>query len=109
MPTYCYTCSGCGESFEIVAPMSESSKPRKCVCGKDAVRSLQLEHAQGNVDGLQRDNPRWSWALGINPNQIKEAMKKHPGAVFNEKGQMLIRNRQEKKQRMREAGMIEFN
>jgi len=89
--------------------MSESSKPRKCACGGEAVRSLQLEHAQGNVDGLMVDNPRWSWSLGINPKQIKEAMAKHPGAVFNEKGQMLIRNRQEKKQRMREANMIEFN
>lgn len=108
MPTYCYLCSICGENFEIAAPMSESSKPRKCVCGGKAVRSLQLEHAQGNVDGLQRDNPRWSWALGINPNQIKEAMQAHPDAVFNSKGQMLIKNRADKLRRMREAGMEEY-
>ena len=109
MPTYCYQCSDCGENFEIIASMSESSKPRKCTCGGKALRNLQLEQAQGNVDGLMKDNPRWSWALGINPNQIKEAMKKHPNAVFNSKGQMLIRNRQEKKQRMKEAKFIEFD
>jgi len=108
LPTYCYLCSDCGENFEIVAPMSESSKPRKCVCGGEAARSLQLEHAQGNVDGLMKDNLRWSWALAINPNQIKEAMKIHPGAIFNEKGQMGIRNRKEKLQRMKEAKMEEY-
>jgi len=104
---YCYSCSKCGENFEVTAPMSESSKPRKCECGGEAIRDIRAEQSQGNIDGLMVDNPRWSWALGINPNQIKDAMKTHPGAVFNERGQMLIKNRNDKLRRMKEAKMEE--
>jgi len=83
MPFYAYRCSKCDKSFEIAAPMADSAKPRKCECGAKAVRDIQAEHGRGNVDGLIKDNIRWSWSLGVDPRQIPEAMKLHPGAEFN--------------------------
>lgn len=58
------------------------------------------------------DNERWSWALGCNENQLPEKIKQHPGSEWRKAPgggyQMRIKNRTEKKQRMRESGMDEF-
>jgi hypothetical protein len=54
------------------------------------------------------ENHRWSDALGVAPNQIEAARKIHPGAVFDKEGRMLIRNRTEKKRRLRERGWAEY-
>jgi len=58
------------------------------------------------------ENERLSWALGCNENQLADKMKKHPGAEFRKaKGggyQMVVHNRPEKLQRMREAGYEEY-
>jgi hypothetical protein len=47
-------------------------------------------------------------ALGVAPNQIEAARKIHPDAEFNERGDMLIKNRADKKRRMKERGFVEF-
>ena len=107
---YKYRCKKCNNLFNVHCFVSERNKTKECSCGNLAFRDVEEElKERGKLHNPEGDHPRWSWALAINPNQIKEAMKVHPDAVFNEHGQMLIRNRKEKKQRMAEAKMIEFN
>ncbi len=56
-----------------------------------------------------KDNPRWSWAMGANVKDIPKLMKKYPDRTYNPKtGQLLVKNRTEKKKLMREHGMEEY-
>ena len=107
---YKYRCKKCNNLFNIHCFVSERNKTKKCSCGNPAFRDVEEElKERGKLHNPEGDHPRWSWALAINPNQIKEAMKVHPDAVFNSKGQMLIKNRVEKLRRMKEAKMMEFS
>jgi len=54
------------------------------------------------------DRPRWSNTMGVNPRQIPQAVKLYPGSVYNEKGQLLIRNRKHKLFEMKRRGMVEL-
>lgn len=106
---YKYRCKKCNKLFDGFSSISGRNKVKKCSCGGSAYRDFENElKEKGRFNELEMEHPRWSWALGINPNQIEKALKVHPGAVFNEKGQMLIENRTKKLQRLKEAKMIEF-
>ena len=67
------------------------------------------EWAGSRFDELEVDNERWSWAMAVNPENIPEAMKKYPGSQYNERGQLLVRNRSEKLRHMKMRGMEEYN
>ncbi|MHA2063277.1 MAG: FmdB family zinc ribbon protein [Candidatus Thorarchaeota archaeon] len=102
MPTYGYKCE-CGEEMEDFALMSQMKETVTCTkCGKDAPR-----HYGGSMVGL-KDNPRWSTAMGVHPSQIKAAMKKWPGSVYNSKGYLRVQNRSEKLVRMKQRGYTEY-
>lgn len=56
-----------------------------------------------------KDSPRWSWSMGIHVDQIPEMMKKYPNRTYHPKtGQLLVKNRTEKKKLMKEHGMVEY-
>lgn len=111
MSLYCYRCLDCEKSFEKFVPRKDYKKKQICSCGGDAIRDIVAEHSNGNVDGLMRENPRLSVALGCHPSQLKDMQKIHPGAEFVEVNgmcRMKIRNRQEKLRRMKERNFEEF-
>jgi hypothetical protein len=55
------------------------------------------------------EHERVSRALGVAPNQIEQAMKLHPNAKFDREGNMILKNRTEKKQRLKERGWVEYD
>lgn len=92
--------------------------PKKCTeCGSRSCRitygSSQKESNKCRVDALMQENIRLSRSLGCLPNQLKDCQKLHPGANFVKMKDgsyaMEIKHRQEKKQRMKERGMIEYS
>lgn len=113
MPKYSYKCDKCHYLFDRWHKSENRNKTEKCPeCNSPAGRCFGEEIKNSKIDALMVDNVRWSWAMGINPDnpqEVKEARERHPGAVFNERGQMRIANRTEKLQRMKEAGMTEYN
>ena len=105
MPMYEYQCISCGEVFEKFGSMAKCEDPQECItCGQEGIRILSL----ANTDMV--NNVRISRSMGLNPKQIAsgEAEKLHPGATWTPKGDMIIHSRKEKRQRMKERGMCEF-
>jgi len=112
MPLYSYKCDRCGWKFDKFSTIKARNNPKKCPKCKNFTgkRDRETEFARkGRFNELDAEHPRWSWALGVHPADIPEAIKVHPGAVFDEKGRMLIRNRKEKLQRLKEAKMVELD
>ena len=57
-----------------------------------------------------KDNPRWSWSMGVNVQDIPVMMKKYSDRTYNPKtGQLLVKNRPNKKRLMREHGLEELS
>ena len=55
-----------------------------------------------------QDSPRWSWAMGVNRQDIPKAMREHPDQTYHPKtGQLLVKNRTEKKRLMSEHGFYD--
>ncbi|MHA2022567.1 MAG: FmdB family zinc ribbon protein [Candidatus Thorarchaeota archaeon] len=103
MPFYQYKCD-CGKAFEIFVTMSEMKGEVDCpICGKKAPRDYS-----GKCNIALRDNPRVSRAMGVQPSQVDIAMKKWPGSRYDAQGNLLIANRAEKLQRMKQRGYTEF-
>lgn len=63
-----------------------------------------------NIDGSSKGNPRWSWSMGVNIQDIPTMMKQYPDRTYNpETGQLLVEHRQHKKRLMREHDMEELS
>lgn len=61
------------------------------------------------VDALMKDNHRWSWSMGVNVEDIPKMNKLYPDRVYNPKtGQLLVKNRTEKKKLMKEHSLEEY-
>ena len=106
MPLYNFKCEFCGKSAEDFRPMKEYRNPQICECGEKMDRDYTIgKHITCG------DKERVSTALGVHPSQIAsgEAEKLHPGAVFNHNGDMILKNRSEQKQRLRERNWIDRN
>lgn len=103
MPLYKFKCEFCGRSIEDFRPMKECRNPQVCECGEKMDRDYTIgSHVPCG------DKERISTALGVHVSQIAsgEAEKIHPGAVFNRNGDMILKNRAEQKQRLRERGWV---
>jgi len=106
---YSYRCENCGMEFDEHCSMKDRNKIKKCPsCNHGASRNLVAEMT--NVDSQHKENHRWSWAMGVNVDQIPEMKKRYPDRTYHERtGQLLVKSRQHKKQLLREHGMIEYN
>lgn len=109
MPIYKWKCEHCGEVIEDLRPMKDCKKSCPCPCGK--VLTFEDRDYTMKRTNAPADCPRVSTALGVHPSQIgsKEVETVHPGARFNPNGDMLLKNRAEQKQRLREKGWVNKN
>lgn len=119
MPVYCYICPHCGHKAEFLRQMSESGNPQVCrVCSPQAQygepagetlyfmrRDLQAERL-GSTD-LPYAQPVYSDAMGINPSQIPEFRRAHPGVEVARDGRIVLRSHHERKRVMKELGFLD--
>jgi len=104
MPNYRYQCLDCHTIMNEIETISNRKSEVPCTkCGKMSPRSFD-----GSTGGF-KDNPRVSLAMGVLPNQIEAAMRKYPGSRYDKNGGLLIRNRTEKKLRMKQRGYCEYD
>lgn len=87
--------------------------PRRCPeCGGQTYRlsfPKELKEKKPFVNVGYKDNPRWSWSMGVNKSDIPEMMRKYPNRTYHPKtGQLLVKNRPEKKRLMREHNLEEY-
>ncbi len=103
MPIFDFICEECAETTEEFFWPKEEKTPPTCKCGGVTYRSWTV--GRGVTTG---DKERTSAALGVQPCQIADGsvFKVHPGAKFNHRGDMVIKNRAEHKQRLRERGWV---
>ncbi len=105
MPVYNYMCPRCGEEDDDLCLYRDKKYPT-CKCGRKMVDDYCPRTTK-----VYGDKERVSTALGVHPSQIEsgEAERVHPGAVFNHNGDMILKNRAEQKQRLRERNWIDRN
>lgn len=124
-----YYCKKCHEIYEYKASPFEL----KCVLNpilaikkewdeEDWKAPIALCHCGGEIDAGHPKNfanismgehERLSWSLGCDEAQLPEMQKIHPGAEWRQSPegggyQMIIKNRTEKKKRMKERGFEEY-
>ena len=106
MPLYKWKCEDCGDVTEDYRPMKDSKKPFTCPCGKTLTFDDRDYTIGKNV--VCGDKERVSSALGVHVSQIADGsvFKTHPGARFNANGDMIMKNRAEQKQRLKERGWV---
>jgi hypothetical protein len=46
--------------------------------------------------------------MGVNPKQIAASVKAYPGSEYTPDGRLIIKSRTEKKLRMAQRGLVEF-
>jgi putative FmdB family regulatory protein len=102
MPNYSYLCRDCQRTIEQYAKAEDYEKPIPCECGKVMIRTF------GNVGTDLVDNVRYSSVMGVNPNKINEAMHSYPGSTYTPDGRLIIRNRKDKLNKLRQRNMVEF-
>jgi putative FmdB family regulatory protein len=90
MPIFEYKCKSCGMIFEEIDHRYRPKKWVRCKCGG----RMNRVYSRVNTDLV--DRPRWSSAMGVNISQIPQARRLWPDEKFNEKGDVLIRNRKHK-------------
>ena len=105
MPIYNYMCPRCGEEDDDLCTYQDKKYP-KCKCGRKMVDDYCPRTTK-----TYGDKERISTALGVHVSQIAsgEAERAHPGAKFNADGDMILRNRAEQKQRLKERGWVDRN
>jgi len=59
-------------------------------------------------DETTKDHKRYSYSMGVLPEQIKEAEKAFPGSKYTPDGRLIIKNRQHKLKEMKRRNMIEM-
>ena len=73
MPTYCYTCPACRESFELFAPVAEFRRERPCACGEKAFIDLAKQQLrQRSGEGKW---PMLSEAAAVDAEQVPYMQK----------------------------------
>ena len=104
MPMYDFKCRCCKETAELIVPV-----------GMDTVNCFNCDGVAEKIyspptagDATMIDNERFSDAMGINPDQIKLAMKTFPQSEYTADGGLKIKNRAHKKVEMARRGYVEF-
>ena len=102
MPIYNYICPNCGAEDDDICLYRHKKYPT-CKCGKRMVDDFKPRTTK-----TYGDKERVSSALGVHVSQIADGsvFKVHPDAKFNHNGDMILRNRAEQKQRLKERGWV---
>lgn len=115
MPVYTYKCSNCHNVFDDITTVEDRNNTKRCseCAGYGERVDIGTENVGASgVNGLMKENLRWSDSLGCTELDFPRMQKLHPGSIWRKRPsggyQMGIRNRQEKLQRMNEAGMKEL-
>jgi len=78
-------------------------------CGGQMTSVFEVSNRQVVNIGY-KDNPRWSWSMGVNVEDIPKMMKQYPDRTYHpETGQLLVKNRPEKRKLAKQHGMEEYN
>lgn len=105
MPIYNFLCEKCDHITEDLQPMNKEKEPVACeVCKGETEFTLQMR-----ANRIAGEKERVSSALGVDPSQIADGsvFKIHPGAKFNANGDMILKDRGEQKQRLKERGWVD--
>lgn len=54
------------------------------------------------------ENERWSISMGVPANQVNDFRKRFPNSTYNDRGDLLIKNRPDKLRQANERGMTEL-
>ena len=101
MPIYEFKCS-LGHITEAYCRTDKNASI--CgTCGKRARKIISLPSTD------LKENIRFSSTMGVNPDQIPAAIQRFPGSQYTKDGRLIIHNRKEKLQRVKERGYIEFD
>jgi len=76
MPTYCFICPECGQTTELIRPISQCSDPVTCECGGTMNRDFYTERP--NIGDREYARAIHSDALAVNPSQRAEHKEKFP-------------------------------
>jgi putative FmdB family regulatory protein len=103
MPMYEFKCKDGHITTELMS-FHAAAKSIQChACGKKAKRIISLP----NTDVVE--NIRFSEAMGVNVEQIPEAMRTFPGSEYHpETGALKITSRKDKLRKMKERGYVEY-
>jgi hypothetical protein len=90
------------------------NSPNNCPeCGRGSCRLTfckERKEKKPFVGIGYKDNPRWSWSMGVNVQDIPTMMKKYPDRQYHPKtGQLLVKSRPHKKRLMKQHGMYEMS
>lgn len=103
MPIYEFQCGNCGHKDEkYVKRIFQRPRMMCSKCGKWMKRTFS------QVNATMNGYPHWSGSMGVNVSQIPEYKKYYPGAVFNKRGDILVKSRNHKKEIMRRRGLVEL-
>jgi hypothetical protein len=112
MPFYDYHCEKCGKDYSFYSTIDGRDNFRHCAGGAEPCGG-QLHRLAFQPKSVPSNpgywTPRVSDALGINPDQLQQALKVHPGAEFTPDGAMVIHSHEEFKRRLKESGMVDRN
>lgn len=112
MPLYTYRCDKCGLVFEYIECIVKRNDAQVCP-GCNGPASRDFEHECQKRSHVNEDHPRYSKAMGVNPEQIAEAEKNFPGSEYMKSGpnagDLIIKNRQHKLYEMKRRGLEEYN
>ena len=104
MPMHNFICEDCDHiTQELFAIREEKIAPSCEECDGKTEWTMVAKHNQVNGE-----KERVSSALGVHPSQIADgsAFKLHPGARFNKRGDMILKNRTEHKLRLKQRGWV---
>ena len=109
MPSYVARCKKCNRVFKYLSTISARNEPVECDCGAMAERDVEAElNSETNTPLVIGDHERWSWSMAVPESQREEYKKKFPNHVLDEHGRVLIKNRKDKLQKMKDRGYFEY-
>lgn len=106
MPLFKFQCYECNTTDEDMCMFQNKQYPVCPLCD-----ALMVDDFTPVKSGSFGKKERVSTALGVHPSQIADGsvFKIHPGAVFNERGDMVLKNLGEQKKRLKERNWVDKN
>lgn len=114
MPMYGYRCRKCDTVFRDLNTISKRDDPVDCEvvgCSGTADRDMdaELSLSRGRSPKWVTENERWSRSMGVPPKQVAEFRKRFPHSTYNDKGDLLVKDRKDKLRQMKERDMGELD